>query len=213
MPGVGRFDAREGMTAGNWQSRDESANGGPTREEVADVARSTERRSAGVRNLGGQALGGNIVDFAVAQREGLQGVNGAQNGSELARGRAELELVGAELELVGAEVERPGEFVGALGSDVLQAEWTKDDREDDQDINGRAEIPFVGKIVQEGVQEVTKNTVNAVDEVMRQKEFSPAQLVGLWTEKSGKALSFLGRRIGDRNVLKSDNNGGMRDAA
>ena len=26
-----------------------------------------------------------------------------------------------------------------------------DDQEDDQDINGRAEIPFVGKIVQEGV--------------------------------------------------------------
>lgn len=206
VPGAGGFDAREKVTAGNWQSRDESANGNPTREEVAEVARSAETRSAGVRNLGGQALSGNIVDFAVAQQERLRGMNVARNGSELAQDRAELEL--AE-----AEVERPGEFVGALGSEVLQTEWTKDDQEDDQDINGRAEIPFVGRIVQEGVQEVTKNTVNAVDEVMKQKEFSPAQLVELWTEGSGKALSFLGRRVGDRNVPKSDNNGGAQNVA
>lgn len=206
MPSAGGFEAGDGGAANAWQSRIESANGNLTREEVARVARAVERRSDGVRNLGGQALSENTVDFATAQQERRWGIDVMQEGVELEQDRAELELA-------KEEVEHPEEFIGAEGSEILQKEWARDDEEDNRNSNGRAEIPFVGKIVRAGVQDETENTMRDVDELMKQKEFAPAQLVERQTAGSRKVLRYLLRRVGDRNVPESDNDGGWRNAA
>lgn len=206
MPSAGGFEAGDGGAANAWQSRVESANGNLTREEVARVARAAAQRSAGVRNLGGQALSGNAADFATAQQERRRGIGAVQDGAELEQDRAELELA-------KEEVEHPEEFIGAEGSEVLRAEWTKDDQEDDQDVNGRAEIPYVGKIVRAGVQDESKATMDEVEKWMSEKNPAPFELVKRQAEGSRKVLSYLLRRVGDRNVPESDNDGGWRNAA
>ncbi len=183
----------------------------------------TGTRLVNARGLGNVALReGNTVQFGFGGEKvqsdwqednkvlgaGDRRQNETNAEEDLARGRY---LEGAERELarVEAEVAQPERFVGEE-TPLLEEERQQEDladlrREENVAPSGASEaekelLASEHRIVRDASREVTKATMQDVEEILREKVVHPADLANLWMDRSIKMIKEVdGYDLGDNN--------------